>query len=718
MRQYLQIILYIMLTFPALQSWAATRNITYRDKIYYADSIINKVLQQAPIYSKFIKEYHADYYMKERLNIDRKNCFFRYLPFMFHIRNKERQFIRELYSNVHYTAPDIYDQKKIASVGTIPRRSSLMDAMIEYFHSNIYSNTLLYQKIISPLTRDGKKYYNFQLDSINNIDGYLQYKISFTPRHKSDQLVCGSMIVSDESWSIRRFSFVGYSDLIHFESDIEFGALGSAAELLPVHYNLAIKVHFLGNKIRSSYLTTITYHGITLSGLNHPRRKKSKYDLSDSFILGSDTTSYSSDRNKFKDIRQIPLDSIDQNIYETHDTLKTQEEELKLQESKSKILWGEIGDFLLDRYNINFNNAGSIRCSPIVNPFLMSYSKSSGFAYKQTFKYNRLFTNDKLLRIAPTIGYNFKEKFFYWKINSEYNYNPSKLGSIHIDAGNGNLIYGANILSAIGGGPNQSPLSVYRFKDYYLEIYHSMELVNGVELNTGLSAHRRTAVIPHSDLIGAIQNERHLAYNSWAPRIRLEWTPALYYYMSGKRKVNFKSSFPTFSVDWERGIKGMFKSNCGYERWEFDMQHQIQFGLLQSLYYRVGTGLYTNQHSLYFIDFLNFTRNNLPEQWNDQQNSSFQLLGADWYNASSKYFQVHLLYESPFLIIPRILKIMQNIVVERFYFNLLMTPKLKPYYEIGYGVGTHYFNLQAYGSFKQQKFVETGMKFTFELFDK
>ena len=180
-----------MLTFPALQSWAATRNITYRDKIYYADSIINKVLQQAPIYSKFIKEYHADYYMKERLNIDRKNCFFRYLPFMFHIRNKERQFIRELYSNVHYTAPDIYDQKKIASVGTIPRRSSLMDAMIEYFHSNIYSNTLLYQKIISPLTRDGKKYYNFQLDSINNIDGYLQYKISFTPRHKSDQQVCG-----------------------------------------------------------------------------------------------------------------------------------------------------------------------------------------------------------------------------------------------------------------------------------------------------------------------------------------------------------------------------------------------------------------------------------------------------------------------------------------------------------------------------------------------
>lgn len=42
-------------------------------------------------------------------------------------------------------------------------------------------------------------------------------------------------------------------------------------------------------------------------------------------------------------------------------------------------------------------------------------------------------------------------------------------------------------------------------------------------------------------------------YISFAPRIRVEWTPALYYYMNGKRKINLRSDYPTFSVDYERG---------------------------------------------------------------------------------------------------------------------------------------------------------------------
>ena len=67
-------------------------------------------------------------------------------------------------------------------------------------------------------------------------------------------------------------------------------------------------------------------------------------------------------------------------------------------------------------------------------------------------------------------------------------------------------------------------------------------------------------------------------YISFAPRIRVEWTPCLYYYMNGKRKLNLHSSFPTFSFDYERGIKGVFKSTGEYERIEFDLQHHVPLG--------------------------------------------------------------------------------------------------------------------------------------------
>lgn len=714
----LHTILYIVLAFSFLQSQAAPRDITFSDKTYHVDSIINSIIKVAPEHSHFIKEYHANYYMKERLYIEKKNILFRYLPFMFRLRNGERHYIRELASTVHYTAPNIYDQKINSSVGTIPRRSSLLDAMIEYFHVNIYSNSLLYQRIVSPVSRAGSKYYHFSLDSIFKSSGYLQYRISFWPRFKSDQLVRGSMIVSDGIWSIRSFHFSGYAQLIHFENEVTYGAVGSAAELLPVEYKTSARVNFFGNKVSATYLSSINYHGITTDELVKPVNRKSKYDLSESFSLSTDTTSYSSDRNKFNGIRRIPLDSIDHQIYDDHDSLRLQEDASRKPESKARILWGQIGDMFIDRYYINFNNAGRIRCSPLFNPFTMGYSNGNGFSYKQRFKYNCLFPGDKMLRMSTDLGYNFREKFLYWKVNTEYDYYPSKMGSIHIDAGNGNLIYGAEVLSGVDNPLNMSTLKSYQFKDYFLEIYHSLEVVNGLQINVGLSGHRRTAVIPGSDLLDiASHNKMNLTFNSWAPRVRIEWTPAQYYYLSGRRKVNFKSAYPTFSIDWERGIKGMLKSDCGYERWELDMQHTIDFGVLRKLYYRIGTGLYTNRNNLYFIDFLNFTRNALAEQWNDERSTSFELLKADWYNSSRHYFQIHSSFESPFLIIPRLMKIMRNVVVERIYLNFLVTPKLKPYYEVGYGISTHYFSFRAFASFNRSKYVEYGTKFTFEMFD-
>ena len=63
--------------------------------------------------------------------------------------------------------------------------------------------------------------------------------------------------------------------------------------------------------------------------------------------------------------------------------------------------------------------------------------------------------------------------------------------------------------------------------------------------------------------------------------------------MNGKRKINLRSDYPTFSVDYERGIEGVFKSTGEYERIEFDLQHKIQLGLMRNIYYRFGfRGIY------------------------------------------------------------------------------------------------------------------------------
>ena len=135
------------------------------------------------------------------------------------------------------------------------------------------------------------------------------------------------------------------------------------------------------------------------------------------------------------------------------------------------------------------------------------------------------------------------------------------------------------------------------------------------------------------------------------------------------------------------------------------------------LAYRVGFGLFTKMDNVYFVDFVNFSRSNLPEGWNDEIGGTFQLLDRRWYNSSRQYWRGNMTYESPFILLRPLNRWLGMIQQERLYGGLLFMPHLNPYIELGYGIGTHVFDVGAFTSFVNGKFDTVGFKFTFELFN-
>lgn len=703
-----------------------------------ADSILNNVMTFAPFYEKLVTDYRADLYIKGTMDIKRKNFILRYVPSMFRLQKGVRQYMVETYSDLHFTAPNIYDQKVKASMGTV-HNSRGVPGMLEYFNINLYSSTLLYDRLLSPLAKNGRKYYKYLIDSIMGGTDNRQYKIRFIPRSKSDQLVGGYMIVSSDVWSVREIRFSGRSELLLFSCLIKMGSVGKDDEFLPVSYNVEGQFNFLGNRINGVYVASLNYHDIVLEENQNKWKEKvrarikgkSKYDLSDSYNLQCETTSFHTDSAYFETLRPIPLSEAERRLYK-EDALRKDTIQRNIKpKSKSQVFWGQVGDVLISDYKLNLSNLGSVKCSPLINPFLLSYSGSNGLSYRQSFKYNRLFKHDRLLRVVPKLGYNFTRKEFYWSVNTEFNYLPEKMGAVHIDFDNGNRIYSSDVLDDLKAIPD----SVFDFNqihlDYFYDLYfnfrHSIEIINGLELSVGLSTHRRKAVkssklVPltksRETLNEDIQNKIRNTYLSFAPRVRLEWTPCLYYYMNGHRKINLRSKYPTFSIDWERGIKGVFGSTGQYERLEFDLQHHIPLGLMRNIYYRFGFGMFTNQKEMYFVDFNNFTRSNLPEGWNDEIGGVFQLLDRRWYNASRKYIRGHFTYEAPFLLLKHLIKYTRYVQNERLYASILSVPHLQPYVELGYGIGTHIFDFGVFVGSENWKYTEVGCKFTFELFNR
>ena len=699
----------------------------YTNEAIKVDSILYNVIAFAPFYEKIVNDYRADLYIKGKLNIRKKNFMFRYLPKMFRMQKGVREYLMESFSDLHFTAPNIYDQKVKAGYGTV-YSGGFQATMLEYFNVNIYSSTLLDDRLLSPLAKNGKKYYRYRIDTITGDQDNLHYKIRFIPKTKSDQLVGGYMIVSSDVWSVREIRFSGRSELLTFENLIKMGEVGDENEFLPIRYEFNVRFNFMGNVVDGSYLASLNYTSIELKERNKFHKEKKKLDLTESFTLKCDTNSLHRDSAYFASLRPIELSESEKKLYEDYAYRKDTSSVRPT--SKKREFWGELGDFLVSDLKVDLSKMGSVKSSPIINPLLLSYSGSNGFSWRQDFKYNRLFSGDKLLRVVPRIGYNFTRKEFYWSVNTDCDYWPQKRGAIHMNFGNGNRIYSSDVLDELKAMPDSifdfDQIHLEYFKDLFFNFRHSIEIVNGLELSIGLSAHRRTAVEkskfvmvdpnlpPPPDLMNRLKD----TYISFAPRVRVEWTPRLYYNMNGNRKMNLYSSYPTFSVDYERGIKGIFKSSGEYERVEFDLQHRVPLGLMRNIYYRFGLGMFTNQDQLYFVDFANLARSNLPVGWNDDIGGVFQLLDGRWYNSSRKYVRAHFTYEAPFLFLRHLMKYTRYVQNERLYLNALCVPHLKPYLELGYGIGTHIFDFGVFVSSENWKYKEIGCKFTFELFNR
>lgn len=712
-----------------------------------ADSIMDKVIFFAPFYERIVESYKAELYIKGWVNIRKKNHILRYIPSMFRIKKGVREYMMETYSDLHFTAPNIYDQKVKASVGTASEFWELDGRLPEYFHINIYASTLLYDKLVSPLAPNAKKFYTYRIDTVMGEQHNLQYKIRFIPKSKSFQLVGGYMVVSDNVWSVREIRFAGRSEVMRFNNLVKMGEVGDSDEFLPQQYDVDATFRFLGNVIDGSYEAVLNYKNILQKSPAKIRKPsvKNKYDLSESYTLRTDTNAFLRDTAYFNQLRPLPLNQHEKNLYQDFFLRRDTSVWKKKPKNKNLEFWGQIGDALISRYTVDLDKLGSVRCSPLINPFLLSYSGKHGISYRQEFKYNRFFTGDRLLRIVPRIGYNFKEKEFYWRIRSDFDYWPQKRAALHLDVGNGNRIYSSDVLDDLKAIPdslfNFNLIHLDYFKDLYLNVRHSWEIVNGLTLDVGISMHRRTEVersqfVPNYPIMPpvtrnntggssffpnfdpSILNKFRHTYNSFAPRVRLSWTPGQYYYMNGDRKINLHSKYPSISVDWERGISGVLHSSGAYERIEVDLQHHVSLGLMRDVYWRLGWGQFTNQKELYFVDFANLTRSNLPLGWNDDIGGVFQLLDGRWYNSSRKYLRGHLTYEAPFLLLRHLMKYTQYVLNERLYFNALAVPHLKPYLEVGYGIGTHIFDFGLFASFANWKYNEIGCKFTFELFNR
>jgi len=687
---------------------------------------MNYVIAHSIEYANAISRYKADIYIKGRTEILKHNFLIQYANHIFPVERKKPDVIFEMFSESEYEAPNLYKHDfKAVNGNSMPNRDKQQE-IITFLNLNVYGPTIYNESIITPVGRKAFKYYEFNLESIEEDDEGIIYRIRFLPKQWTQKLTSGDLYIRDNEWRIEKIEMNGRNDFAEFNLVVTFGHKYGQL-ILPNTSDLSLRYKVLGNVVVTSYHSSFNYtelEWVEREKMEEKKKGKREWkplDLTNYYSLLSDSIPFITDDSYWTNKRDIPLTKEEEGVYK----INYIKPKAGVKDSTENGNYLKITEQLVSDATFDFESQSTrVRYSGLLNPFQVGYSSRNGITYKQQLRITKTFKDDRQLILRPEIGFVFKRKEIFLKLRTQWNYKPEKKGSLELLIANDNQTYSSKMMRDINEHLKDtvfdfSDLNLEYYKHYYVDLKNTFELSNGFLFSAGIGYHKRVPVKSKpekypGDSIEGIINE---TYFDFIPRISFTYTPRQFYRMNGKRKEYVYSYYPTMSLTFARGIPGILKSTGDYGRIEVDIHQSLKVGSeLKRINYHISGGMYTKQKSTYFAEFEYFARRNFPESWEERIGGVFQTLKREWFNASDKYVQGHVMYESPYILLNLFdKKATKHVLSERLYLGQVWTPALDSYTEVGYGFGNSIFNIAVFAGFNRCEYNRVGFRFTFEI---
>lgn len=689
-----------------------------------ADTIMNRAMNAAEKYNGLLQHFKAEVYTRSYVETINKNFLYKYthlIPrFVLHDPKNDEAVI-ETISDFYYSYPKTYIQDIRYVSGTLTAKKDIEMIPFELLNINIYGETTNDESFFMPIRFSTAKYYRYTLYQTFTENNKTYYNIHYTPIYENTKLLKGSFIVEHGTWRIIFFRGEGLDIFADFSFEMTMGDEW-ITNYLPVQFTIYQTVSYLGNTLAARHLANVEYSDIQLRKI---KETPPSLNISDSYKVRLDSVPVLRDSLFWEEMRPIPLQARERDVINRHIAQQNERARYPANDTLSGM---QRAQQMAQRVVMNSKykyRSTRIGYSGLFNPFMLGYSSRDGITYRQKLSFIIDLKRNRTVDINATAGYMSRQKDIFTNLTTIWNYDPYRLSSATFSLGSGNPTYSSLFVDQIqdslkNKGLTFEDISLNYYKDYYFRLFNTLEAANGLLLQTGVDYHIRKSKNnpmklrslpgdsePIEDLFGTKR--------SFAPFMRISWTPMQYYRYEGQQKIYERSSFPTFKLELSRSFLDILGSTSQYNRIEFDISQHIPFGLRHSLQYHLGTGSFINQKTEYFADFVYFSKYNFSENWNDGLGGNFNLLNRELYNASDSYIQGHVMFETPFLILKNINFVSDFADKERIYFSQLYTPQIISYTELGYGIGNRFFNAGFFCSFHKDQFKELGVRAAFEL---
>lgn len=509
---------------------------------------------------------------------------------------------------------------------------------------NIYNNLIRAPAVssipfISPVSYSGLAAYRFKTLKIDRTVRPRVYTIAIRPRQLSNATVEGEIVIQDSTFIVLSSTFrlpsAHMPEYDFFEVQQEYSKVNDKTWMVSrQQFNYYSKTK--GGRIYGE--TTAMYSGYELN----KTFRKGHFGLE---VSSTASEAYEKDSTFWSSVRKEPLSrqlelyaKYQDSIYQymrSEAYLDSMDRVLNKITWKKMLIFGQI-----------FNDHRKERMW--ILPPLTSLIQPIAFGGPRLnvqAAFRKTYPSKKNVEIEGKLSYGFRNSDINGNISVQRLYNPFSRGRLKVSAGrNFEFIY-----------PGDAWVNILKSSNIYqnnaVELGHEIELFNGVHLSNTVEYALRRSVVGYKtgraidDTILGIPNGPPVdfePYNAAYNEIKLHLTPRMRYIREPKEKIFLGSKWPTFYVQWRKGIPKVLNSEIDFDYLEFGLIHYINLGVAGNTAYIIKTGDFLNKRDLRIIDY-KFQRQGDPILFQNP-NKAFQALDST-FPVFDRYYQGNLVHE-------------------------------------------------------------------------
>jgi len=606
-------------------------------------------------------------------------------------------FLSESITKVSYKKPDKIKFEVISSRQSGGGFGLSFPFFINFYDNNVavFNNSLNPRGFISPIANSALNFYRYHFEGSFFEDGKMINRIKVTPKRKNEPLFSGYIQITEDDWRIHSLDLLTTSqyqleliDTLHI-NQIHVPVANDIWKTKDQVVYVAVKR--LGFDFAGNFVNVYSNYDI------NPRFRRKLFDR---ILMKYDTSFNLKDTNYWNNVRPIPLEKDEKRDFVVKDSLAKLENDSFLTQrnidtlrnrEKPLSVWGVL--WKGDEYNFyNRKVFTTYRIRALLKQ--LEYNTVEGLSVNLEQGFD----------IKPVRGkYTYSLDWYnrYGFSNSHFN----SWADITIKPQKDNffrnrflMITGGKRISQFNHDDPIDPLTneIYTLfaKKNYMKLYenwfggfqYANRFDDGIEWNIHAVYEDRIPVENTTDYsffgkgntflpnhpyeLDTIPFTRHQAL---VAGITFTFQPGQHYIQFPKYKMPIGSKYPTFQLEYNKGIYNLFGSDVDFDKWRFSVFDNMNFKMGGEFRYRVSVGGFINAKNVEIPDLQHFNGNQTI--FNFKYLNSFQLAPYYKYSNDEKFYALaHVEHHFNGLLtnkVPLFNKLKWNLVVgsNAFYVN-------------------------------------------------